>query len=56
MSSSWEVPEIEKQKGISVCIQVKKDPILLQESEPKVENGKELEEEDDQSIFKLLTL
>jgi hypothetical protein len=47
MFYSSEVPEIEKQKDISVCIPVKRDLTLPPESELKVENGKEQEEEDD---------
>ena len=38
---------MEKQNAISVSILVKKDHILLLESEHKGENGRELEEEDD---------
>jgi len=51
MSSLLEVLEIEKQKDISVCIQVKEDLTLLQESEPKAENSKELEEEDENDFY-----
>ena len=46
-SSYLEAPEIEKLKDISVFTPVKRDLTLLPESEPKVENGKELEEEDE---------
>lgn len=42
-----EAPEIEKLKDISVYTPDKRDLTPLPESEQKVENGKELEEEDD---------
>jgi len=51
MSSLLEALEIEKQKDISVCIQVKEDLTLLQELEPKVGNSREPEEEDENNIY-----
>lgn len=55
--SSWEVPEIEKPSVILVFTLVKRVPILLPESEPREENSRELEEEDDaQSIHLILTI
>ena len=56
MSFFLEVPEIEKQKDISVFTQVKEDHILLPESEPKVENSKEPGEEDDYNLCFNLTI
>ena len=47
MSFSSEVPEIEKPKDSSAFTQVKRDLTLPPESEPKEENGKEPEEEDE---------
>lgn len=51
MSFSLEVQETEKLKDFSVSIPARRDPTLPPESEPKEENGKEPEEEDDH-IFK----
>ena len=47
MSSFWEVQETDKQKDISVFTPVKEALTLHLVLETKVENGKELEEEDD---------
>ena len=43
----WEGQEIEKQRGISESTQDRRTLTLLLESEPREENGKELEAEDD---------
>jgi hypothetical protein len=51
MSSSSEVQEIDKLKDISVFIPAKRDLILPPESEPKVENSKEPEEEDEPFVI-----
>ncbi len=56
MSFFWEVQEIDKLKDISVSIQVKRDHTALQESEPKEDTSKELEEEDDLYIFNTLLI
>ena len=55
-SFSSEDPEIEKQKDISVFAPVKRDHTLLPASEPKAENSKELEEEDDHNFYLTLRI
>jgi hypothetical protein len=47
MSCLSEVQEIEKPKGISVFIQVRRDPTLHPESDLKADTSREQEEEDD---------
>jgi hypothetical protein len=48
--------EIEKQKDISVFALAKRDLTLLPASEPKVENSKEPEEEDDHNFYLTLRI
>ena len=52
----WEVQEIEKLKDISVFIQVKRDHMLPQELDAKVDISKEPEEEDDHTYLNTLLI